>query len=1372
MNDQESILIVDDDESTRRTLALIFKKKGYTPETVGTGGEALRRAQERFFNLALLDVRLPDMEGVALLAPLKALHPDMALIMVTGHASLQSAVAALNEGAAGYITKPLAMDEILAKVRDILEKQRLVSEKRRAESQRDASLEALRQSEKKYRALYETMRDAFVSTDMAGHLLEFNTAYRNLLGYSEQELSKLTYVDITPDRWHAFEASIVEEQILKRGYSDVYEKEYRKKDGIIIPVELRTVLMRDEVGQPAGMWAIVRDITERKRAEEALRESETRYRTLFENAQVGIYRTTPDGRILAANPALLEMLGYSSFDELAARNLEQAGYAPDHPRSRFKELIEREGEVRGLDGLWAKRDGSAVCIRENARAIRGEDGAIVYYEGTVEDVTERKRAEEQLRYQAVLLENVNDAIVASDEHYRLTAWNKAAETLYGWKAEEVLGQFALDVVQTQYGEADKGEMLRRIAEAGEWSGEVTQARKDGTRIPVEVASIVLHDETGRITGYVGVNRDITERKWAEQALVRRATQLMLLNDIGGKIAAVLELESVLDRTAHLVQDSFSYHHVALFTLDRDRDALVMRARAGNFSHLFPPDHRLKLGQGMVGWAGRYGQTLLANDVNAELRYVNLYANVIPTLSELSVPIQVGEEVVGVLDIQSPQLNAFDENDVLVMETLADQVAVAIENARLYEAVQRELAERKQAEEKIRQRNRELALLNRVIATSTAPQKPEAILEIACRELAAAFNLHRVAAALLNEQKTEAEIVAEYCVAVPEQAAIGQVIPVKSNRAFQYLLSHKGPLIVEDAQNDPQMATMCDLLRQCDIASVLLVPLVIEDQAVGSLCLGAAQPRHFSPEEVSLAWSVADQVAGALALAQLAQTQQRLVAAIEQASESVVITDTQGIFLYVNPGFEQASGYSRDEVIGKDASCLSSGKHDAAFYDDMWATLHAGQMWHGRFINRKKDGSLYTEDATITPVRDENGSIINYVSVQRDVTHELQLEEQYRQAQKMEMVGRLTAGIAHDFNNLLTAINGFAEIARTKTAPDDPLRESLDRILSSGWRAADLVRQLMAFSRKQVVEPEVLSLNTVVADMDKLLRRVIGEHIELKTALAPGLWPVKADPAQVEQVIVNLAVNARDAMPDGGRLTIEAANVVLDQDYAASHLDALPGEYVLLAVNDDGIGMSDEVKAHLFEPFFTTKGEGKGTGLGLATVYGIVSQSGGHIWCYSEEGRGTSFKIYLPRAQGVEAPARRFDQGGDLPLGSETVLLVEDEPAVRELAARVLRGQGYTVLEAPNGAEALGLARQRQGAVHLLVTDVVMPGLSGKALVAKLSSICPGLKVLFMSGYTDDAIIHQGVLESGMAFLQKPFGPQALARKVRGVLDTK
>jgi PAS domain S-box-containing protein len=547
--------------------------------------------------------------------------------------------------------------------------------------------------------------------------------------------------------------------------------------------------------------------------------------------------------------------------------------------------------------------------------------------------------------------------------------------------------------------------------------------------------------------------------------------------------------------------------------------------------------------------------------------------------------------------------------------------------------------------------------------------------------------------------------------------------------------------------------------------------MIQGELVGSLGLDAIQPREFSAAEISLAWSVADQVSGALARARLAQSQRRLSAALEQAAEAVMITDTQGTILYVNPAFERITGYSRADVVGRNPRILKSGEQDVAFYAELWATIGAGEVWHGRLVNKRKDGTPYTVDTTITPVRDEGGRVVNYISLQRDVTRDLQLEEQYRQAQKMEAVGQLTAGIAHDFNNLLTAINGFAELMQYQSGRGSADEEMAGKILDAGQRAADLVRQLLAFSRKQVIKPQVMDLNRIVAELDKLLRRIIGEHIELTASLAPDLWLVKVDPAQIEQVIVNLAVNARDAMPGGGKLTIETANVLLDDAYAGDHFEVQPGEYTLLAVSDTGVGMSQEVKAHLFEPFFTTKERDKGTGLGLSTVYGIVKQSQGHIWAYSEEGAGTTFKIYLPRTEEVEQVFSPSEGGWPLPAGHETILLVEDNDQVRDLATRVLRAQGYTVLEARDGQEALQRVAERSEPIDILLTDVVMPGMSGQALADRLVQTQPSLKTLFISGYTDEAIAAHQVLEPGVAFLQKPFGPVALARKVRAVLDS-
>jgi len=421
--------------------------------------------------------------------------------------------------------------------------------------------------------------------------------------------------------------------------------------------------------------------------------------------------------------------------------------------------------------------------------------------------------------------------------------------------------------------------------------------------------------------------------------------------------------------------------------------------------------------------------------------------------------------------------------------------------------------------------------------------------------------------------------------------------------------------------------------------------------------------------------------------------------------------------------------------------------------------------------RHKDGSYHWihDEARLT--RDSAGRPVEVFGSWVDITERKALEMQLLQAQKMEAVGLLAGGVAHDFNNVLTAIGGYAELVREDLPGEDARRHDVEEILRATERAATLTRQLLAFSRRQVLAPRVLDLNGVVAGVDNMLRRLIGADVELRTALAPELGAVRADPGQLEQVIMNLVVNARDAMPRGGKLTLETANAELDESYALEHPAVVAGPYVMLAVSDSGVGMDAATQARVFEPFFTTKEKGKGTGLGLATVYGIVKQSGGNIWLYSEPGRGTTFKIYLPRVdqppeQPAAAPAPRA-----APRGSETVLLVEDDEAVRALARKMLAAHGYTVLAAASGAEALKLAADHTGPIHLLVTDVVLPGMSGRELATRFQSVRPGLKVLYTSGYTDDAVVHHGVLDPGIAFLQKPFTSGTLARKVRETLDS-
>jgi PAS domain S-box-containing protein len=619
----------------------------------------------------------------------------------------------------------------------------------------------------------------------------------------------------------------------------------------------------------------------------------------------------------------------------------------------------------------------------------------------------------------------------------------------------------------------------------------------------------------------------------------------------------------------------------------------------------------------------------------------------------------------------------------------------------------------------------------------------------------------------------------------------------------------------------------------------------------------------------------------------------LTLATEQSPASVIMTDTEGVITYVNPGFTAMTGYTAAEVIGQTPRVLKSGLTRAEDYDRLWATVRSGQVWRGEFCNRRKDGRLYWHSASVAPIHDAAGRVTHFLAVQQDISPRIEaeaalrqrdarlrslmesnllgigfadaagrlteandeflriagysredllagavtlggmtppdrtgvwdphpqggtvapmekellrkggrrvpvmagaaplgerengsalflvdlterraLEGQLRQSQKMEAVGRLAGGVAHDFNNILTTIVCYSDLLRLDLPPADPSLEAVGEIRRAADRAAALTRQLLAFSRRQVLEPRRLDLGELVHNLENMLRRLLGEDVQLVTRLEPALGTVTADPNQLEQVIMNLAVNGRDAMPGGGALTIETRNAEIDAAYAADRPGLTAGRYVALAVSDAGCGMDQATRSRVFEPFFTTKDKGKGTGLGLSTVYGIVKQSEGFIDVVSEPGQGATFTVYLPR---VEHPADTLPAPDARPMGwtgSGTILVAEDDEGVRKIVGATLARAGYTVLEGRDGADALGLGATHPGALDLLLTDLVMPGMSGRDLAARLLAERPRLPVLYMSGYSDDEVLRRGIVEDGSTYLKKPFNPESLLRKIREVLDTR
>jgi two-component system cell cycle sensor histidine kinase/response regulator CckA len=499
---------------------------------------------------------------------------------------------------------------------------------------------------------------------------------------------------------------------------------------------------------------------------------------------------------------------------------------------------------------------------------------------------------------------------------------------------------------------------------------------------------------------------------------------------------------------------------------------------------------------------------------------------------------------------------------------------------------------------------------------------------------------------------------------------------------------------------------------------------------------------------------------------------RLVAVVESSHDAIISLTSKAEVLTWNRGAERIFGYSSKEAVGQSILLLSPPVQPEEGSTLLERIQRLDIVENFETTRMRKDGTQIHVAFTLSPTKDSEGHVVGVSGVARDVTENKRLEQMLRQSQKMEAVGQLAGGVAHDFNNLLGVILGYTGLLLDRLSTDDPQRRSIEEIQKAGDRAALLTRQLLAFSRKQVLQLKVLDLDAVVAGAEKLLQRLIGEHIQLLVVPNPGLGRIKADAGQLEQIIMNLAVNARDAMPTGGKLTIQTSNVEIDEEFAGLHPSTHPGPHVMLSVTDTGCGMDEKTKVRIFEPFFTTKEFGKGTGLGLSTVYGIVKQSNGSVWVYSEVGVGTTFKIYLPCVSPVLEIESPREEPEKVERGSQTILIVEDDTALLQVTQRSLEAVGYAILAAHNPAEAIQISKQHPGPIHLMVTDVIMPGMSGAQLATYLSASRPEMKVLYVSGYTDDTIVRRGVLEPGLAFLQKPFSPKTLAWKVEEVLSAQ
>ena len=627
-----------------------------------------------------------------------------------------------------------------------------------------------------------------------------------------------------------------------------------------------------------------------------------------------------------------------------------------------------------------------------------------------------------------------------------------------------------------------------------------------------------------------------------------------------------------------------------------------------------------------------------------------------------------------------------------------------------------------------------------------------------------------------------EVVTNEYVLGPEVPGRGQgsTFPVDGSLTQVVMRERRGVLVpIEDEEQLAHTSMGLLPFYRAGYRALLSAPLIYQDRVVGALHLWSKCSTAFTVQDLQLAERVGAQIAGAIANSQLyneqvhtgwqlAESEVRFRELVENAGDAFYLHDIEGRIIDANDRACESLGYTREELLELRMRDIEQNFSDQDI-SRIFEKITVGSPVTRDGVHRRKDGTEFPVEVRLGKFQ-WRGRLL-CIALARDVTERTQLEQQLLQAQKMEAVGQLAGGIAHDFNNLLTAITCYSDLGIAKLPPDHRVTSYLQQIQRAAERGSQLTRQLLAFSRRQVIEPRVLNLNDLILNVDGMLRRIISEDIELVTLPAADLELVRVDPGQIEQVLANMVVNARDAMPDGGRLIIETANATLDEAYVRQHLDATAGDHVMVAVRDDGEGMTPEVKTHIFEPFFTTKEVGKGTGLGLSTCYGIVAQSGGHIAVESEPGEGAIFRIYFPKVSESSTPDPFQSGPGYMPVGSETLLLVEDEPLLREATSRVLREQGYTVWEASNGHQALSVAQEHADQeLSLLLTDVVMPLMGGVELAAQLRDARPETRVIYTSGYTDDAVLNGDVIERGSTFMQKPFTPTMLTHTVRSVLD--
>ncbi len=1247
--------------------------------------------------------------------------------------------------------------------------------------------------------------------------------------------------------------------------------------------------------------------------------SELQYRLIFEGVQDAILVLASDGMILDCNSRSNEMFGR---DKVAMQGKNLASLlSPEFSDVVMEELRARDLTDSPYEALGVRLDGEHFPVEITARHQTLNDIYVILV--VIRDISERKHGEEALRESEAKFRNLAEkspSMIFINKDGRIVYANEACVEIMGYSREELYQE---DFNFLQLIAPEDQENILEHYRAHLASEEVPQyesqlVTKDGRRLSAIHATRLI--PYGGETAILGVVTDVSDRIRAEVEQRHRANEMELLNEIGGEIASVLNLDNVLERSVRLVQERFNYDHVGLFLHDPETGFLVLKARAGQYAPLFPDEHRVQIGHGMVGWAAESCETVLSNKVETEPHYVNPFPDLIRTQSELSIPITAGEALLGVFDIQSEKLNAFEDHDRIVMETLVDQIAAAIENARLYEAAQRELRERKRAEGQIllqstalesaanaiviTDREGKILWINRAFELLTgypaeevagkdmrilnSDTQDDAFFKEMWETILAGrtwhgkmVNVRKGGTKYIEEQtitpvrdeageithfiaikqdiseRTEAEERTEQQAedlqllsALNERINIGDtvhdIVEFLSNESIDtfdslgmtiYLLSEdekfleaqnlslplslinrieekikvkitnhrlkiipdseigkildsQNPLLVNGADGinkifnefvdliDLPITNLASLskklfppiLKLIKVQSIILIPLCAEGRSIGLLIMGRTKP--FTDNDQARIVSVANQVTRAINRKRteeaLRQSEANYRNVFEGVQDAIFVESMDGKILDINSRTCEMYEWSREELLMMTVEDLIPEGHPVVLPGEMVARGLSDQMLTTK--NIRSSGEIFPVEISVKLQKWGDQDVM--LVVVRDVTEAQQARKRALLQDRLAAVGQLAAGIAHDFNNILGTIMLYSELLLNDQSISSKGKERIDTIFNQAKRGSTLTNQVLDFSRRSIMEKHPFDLVPFFTDLEKLLSRTLPENVKINMDFnGESGYFINADPTRMQQVIMNLALNARDAMPKGGELcfTLDEVDV---QDGQPPYPGMRAGRWVRIRVSDTGSGIDPDVMLHIFEPFFTTKPQGKGTGLGLSQVYGIVKQHSGFIDAESTPGEGTTFMIYLPA---IDEQVATDDTRGEFQtqMGrGETILVVEDDDATRNAIGEILESQGYTVFFAKDGAVALSELEARGGAVELIISDLVMPNMGGRDLYDAVSDRYPNIKMVLITGYPLGGHTRELLDRQRVTWLQKPLTSETLAQTVQFMLKTE